>query len=87
LSTVEPPKAFEDVVLSHLPEVTDRGAFDTQTPLGSLGLDSMGMIALMAGLESAFDFTFPEEDVTTEAFYNTDSLWSVVSRLLVRHEG
>ncbi|MEV6927323.1 phosphopantetheine-binding protein [Dactylosporangium sp. NPDC051485] len=86
MSTVEPPKAFEDVVLFHLPDVTDPGAFTSHTPLGSLGLDSMGMIALMASLENAFDFTFPEEDVTTAAFYSADSLWSVVSRL-IRHDG
>jgi acyl carrier protein len=80
VTLAQAPRDFLDFLLPHLPELTDE-PFDGDTPLGSLGLDSMGMISLMVDLETKFDFTFPEEEVTAEAFFSANSLWSIVSRL------
>ncbi|MFJ2095327.1 acyl carrier protein [Streptomyces sp. NPDC087901] len=45
------------------------------------GLDSLGMIELLAGLESAYDVHFRDEALSLEIFKTPDVLWDSLQRL------
>ncbi|MER6121013.1 acyl carrier protein [Streptomyces sp. A0642] len=49
--------------------------------LRDFGLDSLGMIELLAGLESAYDVHFRDEALSLEIFETPDVLWNALQRL------
>jgi acyl carrier protein len=76
---------FEAVLREHLPELPAREPLETDTPLGDLGLDSLGVVGLVVDLEAAFEIALPEGIVTPETFYTADTLWSAVETVRTRH--
>ncbi|WP_405902750.1 acyl carrier protein [Streptomyces sp. NBC_00656] len=49
--------------------------------LREFGLDSLGMIELLAGLEAAYDVRFRDEALSLEIFETPDVLWNSLQRL------
>ncbi|MEZ7007438.1 acyl carrier protein [Streptomyces sp. AD55] len=49
--------------------------------LRDFGLDSLGMIELLAGLESAYAVHFRDEALSLEIFETPDVLWNSLQRL------
>ncbi|MBO0916697.1 phosphopantetheine-binding protein [Streptomyces laculatispora] len=49
--------------------------------LRDFGLDSLGMIELLAGLESTYDVHFRDEALSLEIFETPDVLWNSLQRL------
>lgn len=68
------PQDFSDVIRPHLP-FADGGEFGDDDDLSDLGLDSMGLVALMADLEDRYDLVLPDEFVAEATFATVGSLW------------
>src|SRR5438552_4379696 len=49
--------------------------------LVDVGLTSMDMVSLMLGVETEFDFTIPQSEITSENFQTIGSLERMVARL------
>ncbi|MFF6907055.1 phosphopantetheine-binding protein [Streptomyces sp. NPDC012389] len=49
--------------------------------LRDYGLDSLGTIELLSGLETAYDVRFRDEALTLETFRTPDVLWKTVQSL------
>ncbi|MFD0026595.1 acyl carrier protein [Streptomyces sp. NPDC058382] len=49
--------------------------------LREFGLDSLGMIELLAGLESAYEVRFRDESLSLEIFETPHTLWDSLQRL------
>jgi acyl carrier protein len=47
--------------------------------LVDLGLTSMDMVNLMLGVEAEFDFTIPQDEITTENFQSVETLERMVA--------
>ncbi|MEC3998163.1 phosphopantetheine-binding protein [Actinacidiphila sp. DG2A-62] len=77
MADTEIPRSFQEVLLPHLPyaEASELSAADD---LAALGLDSMGVVQLLAELEDAFGVELPDEALTEETFETVGSLWSAV---------
>jgi acyl carrier protein len=75
------PQEFDDLLARSL-NLDPAVELAEDAPLAAAGLDSMGMVGLMLGLEEALGFELPEEDMTVETFYSAATLWSAVSRNL-----
>lgn len=54
------------------------GELDENAELRSLGLDSMGSVALMVDLEDHFGTVLPDSRMTGDTFATARSLWTVV---------
>ncbi|WEH34965.1 acyl carrier protein [Streptomyces sp. AM 4-1-1] len=50
--------------------------------LRDYGLDSLGMIELLAGLESTYDVQFRDEALTLDTFESPERLWRTLQSLL-----
>ena len=73
---------FEDILRRALPFITADEVLDGDMSLRDLGLDSMGMVELLADLESGYDVRFRDEALTMETFATTAVLLSVLSEML-----
>ena len=51
---------------------------DPDTRLVDIGLTSMDMVNLMLGVESEFDFTIPQAEITPENFQSVETLLHMV---------
>ena len=76
--TVEIPHSFQDALLPHLP-YAEGGSLGADDDLAALGLDSMGVVQLLADLEDAFGVELPDELLTEETFATVGSLWASVA--------
>lgn len=77
-TTREIPRAFQDVLLPRLPYAEgDELAADAD--LAALGLDSMGVVQLLADLEDHFGVELDDELLTEETFATVGSLWATVA--------
>jgi len=81
LTSVEVPAQFQEVLRPHLP-YAGAGDFDSDDDLASLGLDSMGVVQLLADLEDHYQVELPDEIVNEETFATVGSLWQVLSTLV-----
>lgn len=59
------------------PEVTP----DTETPLTELGVDSLGVVALIVDLEGEFAVRLPPTAITRETFHSVGSIAAAVRAL------
>jgi acyl carrier protein len=50
-----------------------------ETRLVDVGLTSMDMVNLMLGVESEFDFTIPQSEITPENFQSVDTLERMIA--------
>jgi acyl carrier protein len=67
---------FEDLLRGFLPFLTEDAA------LRDLGLDSLGIVELLAALESGYDVRFQDDALGKETFETPGVLWKVLSELV-----
>ncbi|MDI7386145.1 acyl carrier protein [Cronobacter dublinensis] len=71
--------ALEAVILEKLAlQLPDKGPFGAQTPFASLGVDSIGVVILVAELESELDFAFDPADLDMTHFTHAGRLASLL---------
>lgn len=68
------PDDFQHLIRTHLP-FADSGALTAEQSLSDLGLDSMGLVALMADLEDHYDVELSDEFVAESTFESVGALW------------
>jgi acyl carrier protein len=73
---------FETVLRSFLPRLPADLVLDPDLPLPAYGMDSIGMVAVIASLEAEYDVVFPDHALVPDTFGTTGSVWAVVSDLL-----
>jgi len=77
------PYGFRKTLLAHLP-FADDAELGPADDLAALGLDSMGVVQLLADLEETFGLELPDELITEETFATAGSLWDAVGDLIPR---
>ncbi|MBB0242718.1 phosphopantetheine-binding protein [Streptomyces alkaliphilus] len=80
------PRSFQEVLLPHLP-YAEPGELMAEDDLTALGLDSMGVVQLLAELEDELGVELPDEALTEETFTTVGSLWEVVDAHTSRGPG
>ena len=69
---------FQDRILALVKSILEQNAImaalDPETRLVDVGLTSMDMVNLMLGVESEFDFTIPQSQITPENFQSVKTL-------------
>src|ERR1700731_4005035 len=72
----------QDRVLALVQSILDQNAItaqlDPESLLVDVGLTSMDMVNLMLGVESEFDFTIPQAEITPENFQSVKTLQRMV---------
>jgi acyl carrier protein len=81
VTTMNVPYGFGKTVLAHLP-FADGGELSDTDDLAALGLDSMGIVQLLADLEEEFGIEVPDELITEDTFATAGSLWQAVGGLI-----
>ena len=66
------------LVKSILKQNAITAAVEPATLLVDVGLTSMDMVNLMLAVESEFDFTIPQSEITPENFQSVETLTSLV---------
>lgn len=74
---------FESTLRTFLPFLDVTEALTPEMSLRDLGLDSMGMVELLADLESGYDVRFRDEALTMETFATPGVLWGVLTSMLL----
>ncbi|MBD0738772.1 MULTISPECIES: phosphopantetheine-binding protein [unclassified Streptomyces] len=77
-TTREIPRTFQDVLLPRLP-YAEGDELTADADLAALGLDSMGVVQLLADLEDRFGVELDDELLTEETFATVGSLWATVA--------
>jgi acyl carrier protein len=85
VSELAVPESFQDILLPHLPYAESR-ALSATDELAALGLDSMGVVQLLADLEETYSLELPDEFITDQTFETVGSLWSTVAQLVTPHQ-
>jgi acyl carrier protein len=75
------PEKLQDILRSHLP-YADSGDLAESDELASLGLDSMGMVRLLAAIEDSYDVELPDDILNEDTFATVGSLWRTLSVLV-----
>ncbi|GAA3166242.1 hypothetical protein GCM10010466_66270 [Planomonospora alba] len=70
---------FEEILRPHLPFLPADEKLDPDTGLRDFGLDSLGMVELLATLESVYDVRFRDDALTLDTFATPGLLWSALS--------
>jgi acyl carrier protein len=70
------------LVKSILKQNAITAAVEPATLLVDVGLTSMDMVNLMLAVESEFDFTIPQSEITPENFQSVETLTSLVTNQL-----
>ncbi|WP_433511952.1 phosphopantetheine-binding protein [Nonomuraea sp. CA-143628] len=60
----------------------DAGDFSASDELAGLGLDSMGVVRLLADIEDRYDIELPDDLLNEETFDTVGSLWEALSALI-----
>ena len=72
---------YEAILRQHMP-VEDDFAFQDDTELGKVGLDSLTAVDVMLSLEDTFGITFPDTMLTYDTFRHFASLRDAVQSLV-----
>jgi nodulation protein F len=72
---------FETLLRRHLPFLGANDQLSTDASLRDLGLDSMGVVELLADLESGYAVRFRDEALTMATFATPGVLWGVLSAM------
>jgi acyl carrier protein len=72
---------FEKLLRTGLSLLPSGSAIPPDRPLIDLGLDSVGVVALVTGIEDTYDVTFGDEILDLELFSSASCLWRAVKRL------
>lgn len=81
MTTAQVPESFQEVLLKHLP-YAEGDALAAGDDLAALGLDSMGVLSLLADLEEKFGLELPDERLTEETFATVGSLWENIREFI-----
>lgn len=73
---------FETAVRRHLPFLGVDERLGADVSLRDLGLDSMGVVELLADLENGYAVRFRDEALTMETFATPGVLWRVLSSMV-----
>lgn len=74
---MDAPHDFQTILRAHLP-FADSGELAAEDSLSDLGLDSMGLVALMADLEDRYDVELPDEFLAETTFESVGALWQAL---------
>ncbi|TDQ04393.1 acyl carrier protein [Labedaea rhizosphaerae] len=69
---------FEELLRRYLPFLSPEDPIEGDTRLRDFGLDSLGMVELLAQLEAAYDVRFVDDALTLETFETPDVLWKTL---------
>jgi acyl carrier protein len=75
------PAEYEDVLRQHLPLAGD-GRLRPDAELVDLGLDSLGLVALLVDIEETFRVEIPDELLNGETFASVGALWTVLAEVV-----
>lgn len=75
------PDKLQVILRSHLP-YADSSELSDSDELAGLGLDSMGMVRLLAALEDSYDIELPDDILNEDTFATVGSLWRTLSVLV-----
>jgi acyl carrier protein len=75
------PRRFQDLVRPHLP-YADEGELSADAELATLGLDSMGVVQLLAAIEEGYQLELPDELLDQDSFTTVGTLWRTVATAL-----
>nr|BCB14670.1 acyl-carrier protein [Streptomyces spiroverticillatus] len=73
---------FEDLLRGFLPFVGADEQLTEDASLRDLGLDSLGIVELLAALEGEYGVRFEDEALTKETFATPGVLWRTLSALV-----
>jgi acyl carrier protein len=80
-ASVAIPQRFQDIIRPFLP-YADASELAAENELSALGLDSMGVVQLLAALEEGYGLEFPDDALNQDTFATVGSLWQTVSGVL-----
>ncbi|MCP2342715.1 acyl carrier protein [Actinomadura rupiterrae] len=72
---------FEQILRKHLPLLGPDEEFSADLGLHDFGLDSMGMVALLSGLEDAYGVRFVDDALDVANFATPATLWKTLAAL------
>ncbi len=81
MTNADMPRSFQETLLPHLP-YAEGGELAPTDDLAALGLDSMGVVQLLADLEDRYGLELPDERLTEETFATVGSLWTTVAEFV-----
>ncbi|MGI5341809.1 acyl carrier protein [Streptomyces sp. CA-181903] len=73
---------FEELLRGFLPFLGADEQLTQDTGLRDLGLDSLGIVELLAALEDAYQVRFHDDALSPETFATPGVLWKALSRLV-----
>ncbi|MER6951907.1 phosphopantetheine-binding protein [Nonomuraea sp. NPDC000554] len=72
---------FEEILRGHLHFLPDDEKLQEDINLMDFGLDSLGIVQLLAALEDAYGVRFRDEALTLETFQTPAVLWKTLARI------
>ncbi|MGW7492582.1 acyl carrier protein [Streptomyces sp. NPDC054786] len=72
---------FEEILRSYLPFLAGDERLTEETDLRDLGLDSLGVVDLLARLEQHYDVRFVDDALTMDNFATPGRLWGVLQKV------
>ena len=72
---------FDEILRQYLPFLSAEEKLEANTGLRDLGLDSMGIVEMLATLEDAYGVRFLDEALTVETFATPGVLWATLSEM------
>ena len=83
-----PPADIRDRLLRLVAQILGRPEAATTLPvdgrLNELGMSSIKMVNLMLAVETEFDLTIPQSDITPDNFRSVVSVEALIGRLLTK---
>ncbi|RZS32711.1 acyl carrier protein [Herbihabitans rhizosphaerae] len=73
---------FEELLRQYLPFLPADEQLTEGTPLRDFGLDSLGMVELLAALEGTYDVRFTDDALSIETFESPGVLWKQLADLI-----
>lgn len=81
MTSTEVPLQFQEILRPHLPYAVEE-ELGPDDDLAALGLDSMGVVQLLADIEGGYDVELPDEILNEATFATVGSLWGALSTLV-----
>jgi acyl carrier protein len=82
----EPQSAIRERLLRLVAQILGKAdaaaAVPPEAPLSELGMSSIKMVNLMLAVETEFDLTIPQSDITPDNFRSVASVEALLARLL-----
>ncbi|MDL4817265.1 acyl carrier protein [Actinomadura opuntiae] len=73
---------FEEILRGHLPYLSAGDPLRGDTRLFDLGLDSIGVVEVLAALERTYNVRFTDDALNMENFATPDTLWGELSKMI-----